>query len=124
MVGAMIDIETPSQVREASQELFHFSRNRDAKVMPKLRKIEAILNHFRIISIEAFRFIPQFDLRDVYGRYYKSRLIVSMILLEMISLPRSDSEMVFLARRNAEVWNIPRKGVVVSHHVKLRVQEW
>lgn len=38
----------------------------------------------RIFSVESFRYIPQFDLRDIHGKYFEDRLIFLMTLLEMI----------------------------------------
>lgn len=46
--------------------------------------MEEIVNHMRIFSAESFRYFPQFDLRDIYGKYFKSPLIFLMNLLEMI----------------------------------------
>ena len=37
-----------------------------------------ILNHFRVFSIESFKTIPQFQMRDMYGRYHPDRVIVLM----------------------------------------------
>ena len=59
--------------------------------MPKIRIMEGMLNHIRIISVDAFRMIPQHDLRDVYGKYYTDRVIIAMILLEMINKPSRDA---------------------------------
>ncbi len=38
----------------------------------------------RVFAIESFRYIPQFDLRDIHGKYFEDRLIFLMTLLEMI----------------------------------------
>ena len=29
--------------------------------------MEGILNNFRVFAIESFRYLPQYDLRDMYG---------------------------------------------------------
>jgi hypothetical protein len=50
--------------------------------------MEGIINHFRIFSVMAFRYLPQFDLRDSYGKYYTDRIIFQISLLEMINSPK------------------------------------
>jgi hypothetical protein len=54
-------------------------------VNPKLDLMRHFLNHFRIFAIETFRLIPQFQLRDLYGYYFKDRIIFLMDLLEIKS---------------------------------------
>ncbi len=45
-----------------------------------------MLNHMRVFAIESFRYIPQFDLRDIRGKYFEDRLIFEMTLFEMIRI--------------------------------------
>jgi len=47
-----------------------FNRNWDGIVEPKIEKMEVMVNHLRIFSIETFRYIPQMDLRDIFGNYF------------------------------------------------------
>jgi len=51
--------------------------------------MEGILNHFRIFAIESFRYLPQYDLRDMFGLYYEDRFIFLMSLLELIKNPET-----------------------------------
>ena len=87
-MGAAIDIEYDGFWDLAQTELIDFHRSRDEIRTPMMMKLEPMLNNFRIFSVESFLIIPQSDLRDIFGRYYEDRLIITMILMEMIEYPR------------------------------------
>jgi len=63
-----------------------FKRVNEGIVNPNITKMEIILNHFRVFSIEAFRYMPQFDLRDIYGNYFEDRLIFLMTIIEIVNV--------------------------------------
>jgi hypothetical protein len=70
MVGAFVGLDIGAGTIDANRAWTVFNRNRDGIVAPKVELLEHILNHFRVISVEAFRYIPQNDLRDIHGRYF------------------------------------------------------
>jgi hypothetical protein len=43
-------------------------------VNPQIFKLESILNTMRIFSVESFRYIPQFDLRDINGKVLRGSI--------------------------------------------------
>ena len=43
-----------------------------------------MINHFRVFSVETFKAIPQFAMRDWNGKYYKDRLIFLMDFHDLI----------------------------------------
>lgn len=83
----------------ASEKYLSFSRSNDGIINPKIDIMEGILNHFRLFSVEAFRYIPQFDHTDIFGNYFKDRIIFLMTLLEMIENPRDEYEQIYIYRR-------------------------
>lgn len=70
IVGAAIDLDFKGETLSANRVSLNFSRSRDALNDPKIGLMEGILNHFRIFSIEVFRYIPQFDLRNMFNNYF------------------------------------------------------
>ena len=89
-----------------------------------MKKLEAILNHMRVFAIESFRFIPQFDLRDINGKYFNDRLIFLMTLLEMIRTDISEYNYLFIIKRYRDVWNVPRKVILLTKTVNLEISSW
>ena len=68
MIGTFIGLELNGSLQVT--EAMHFHRAVEGIVNPNYQKMEKILNHFRIFSVEHFRFIPQFDLRNYHGKYF------------------------------------------------------
>ena len=83
VVGAAIDLEYDGQLFPAKEDYLSFSRSSDNTIEPKTAKMAGILNNFRIFAIECFRYLPQFDWRDIEGEYFEDRLIFLMSLLEL-----------------------------------------
>ena len=61
-----------------------FYRFDDGIVKPKLDMMKHMINHFRVFSVETFKAIPQFAMRDWNGKYYKDRLIFLMDFHDLI----------------------------------------
>lgn len=70
VMGAGIDLNITNQTHSAMPEYFNYSRSRDGVLNPKLNIMRGILNHIRIFSVDAFRYMPQMELRDPYGVYF------------------------------------------------------
>ena len=85
VVGAAIDLEYDGQLFPAKEDYLSFSRSLEGVINPKVEKMKGILNNFRIFAIESFRYLPQFDWRDMYGEYFEDRFIFLMSLLELIN---------------------------------------
>lgn len=69
----------------------------------------------RIFSVESFKYIPQFDLRDIQGNYFNDRLIFLMTLLEMIRTEINDPNYLYVIKRYSSEWNVPRKAVIINY---------
>lgn len=80
-----------------------------------------ILNHLRVFSIESFRYIPQFDLRDIYGRYFEDRIIFLMTLLEMVGYRISQPHMHYLAKKYSHLFSVPGRVTALPASTFLRV---
>ena len=85
VIGASINLVVGNSTYSAKPEYHNYSRSRDGVLNPKLEIINGIINHLRVISIDAFRYIPQFELRDPYGVYFEDRIIILSTLLEMLA---------------------------------------
>ena len=115
VVGAAIDLEHNGQFYEAKEEHLSFSRSRDGIVNPKVKKMEGIMNNFRIFAIESFRYLPQFDWMDMYGQYFEDRFIFLMSLLELINEHNTRKIWwVYNYKKYASVFNVPQKAALVS----------
>lgn len=84
VMGASINLQVGDQTFPATPEYHNYSRSRDGVKDPKLKQMNGIINNLRIFSIEAFRYIPQFELRDPYGIYFEDRIIILSTLLELL----------------------------------------
>ena len=80
-----------------------------------MTKLKSIVNHMRVFAIESFRFIPQFDLRNIHGKYFNDRLIFLMTLLEMIRTEIHQPRMLYLIKKYSPIWNVPRKMAIVRN---------
>ena len=98
-----------------------FNRNYDAIVEPNIEKMEKVINHLRVFSIEAFRYIPQMDLRDIFGNYFEDRLVFLMTLLEMVRAGINLPFHFYLAKKYIHTMDIPASFYYVSPAVHLRV---
>ena len=120
VVGAAIDLEHHGKLYEAKEDYLSFSRSVDNTLSPKTKKMEGILNNFRVFAIESFRYLPQFDLRDMYGWYYENRLIFLMSLLELIKDPKTEQfSHLYIFKKYAPVFNAAQKATLVSREVRI-----
>jgi len=115
ILGAFVNLEYKDSLLQSLQEWSHFHRGREAIVKPDITKLNAILNHMRVFAIESFRFIPQFDLRNIHGKYFNDRLIFLMTLLEMIRTEIHEPRMLYLIKKYSSEWNVPRKMVILQN---------
>ena len=84
--GGFLNLEKDGEITNSMTNLRTFRRRTEAMVNPNLEKLKSILNHLRVFSIDGFRYIPQTDLRDIYGNYFKDRLIFLMTMLENVRI--------------------------------------
>lgn len=84
VLGAFLPLEVDGEVLNPKAALGRFYRKEDGILNPKLNLLKNITNHLRLFSVEVYKFLPQFDLRDSYGNYYEDRLIFLMSFLDMI----------------------------------------
>ena len=71
-------------------------------------QLKHMINHFRVFSVETFKTIPQFAMRDWNGKYHKDRLIFLMDFHDLIHRYFANSLDLFTIKRNAHIWNVPR----------------
>lgn len=86
--------------------------------------MEGILNHFRIFSVEAFRYIPQFDHVDMFGNYFKDRLIFLMTLLEMLNQPREGYKYTYIYLKYYQIFNIPKTAVLIDSSIYIKTTHY
>lgn len=120
ILGAAIGLDFEGKILNASEDYLSFSRSADGVVNPKIDLMEGILNHFRIFSVEAFRYIPQFDHVDIFGNYFKDRIIFLMTLLEMINMPREGYKYTYIYLKYYPVFNIPQTAVLIDSSIKIQ----
>jgi hypothetical protein len=101
-----------------------FHRGHEAIVNPNVEKLESILNTMRIFSVESFRYIPQFDLRDINGKYFGDRLIFLMTLLEMIRSDLNNAEILYLIKRYSSLWNVPSRAIFINQTMWIENARW
>lgn len=87
-------------------------------------QLESILNHMRVFSVESFRYIPQFDLRNIHGEYFSDRLIFLMTLLEMIRTEINEAPYFYVIKQNAHLWNVPRRAVIINQNIVVKGVVW
>jgi len=80
-----------------------------------------MVNHLRIFSIGVFRYIPQMDLRDIFGKYFEDRLVFLMTLLEIVRFPLDMPFHFYLAKKYNQIMDIPVNYYFVSSQIFLRV---
>ena len=119
LVGAYLAIEREGKL-EVPQPM-KMNRKDEGIVNRNITKMEAILNHFRVFSVECFRLIPQFDLRDYYGQYFGDRIIFVMSLIEMVLADLNLPRLHYLCKKYAAQFNIPNALTVISRTAFLRV---
>ena len=78
-----------------------FDRKSDGIVNPKLDMMENMTNHLRIFSVEVYKFLPQFDLRDPYGNFYEDRLIFIMSFYDMVRDSIEGDEKTYVIKKYA-----------------------
>lgn len=64
--------------------------------------------------MEVYKFLPQFDLRDSYGNYYEDRIIFLMSFLDMIREEISSISALYVIKKYANKFNVPRKMVLAE----------
>lgn len=69
VLGGSFDLVIDGVVHPVSPDYMHFSRERDSVIDHNTVKIRGILNHMRVFSVDAFRYIPQLEWRDTFGVY-------------------------------------------------------
>jgi hypothetical protein len=93
---------------------------------PKIDKMNGILNHMRIFSVNAFRYIPQLEWRDVYGVYLQDRIIILGILLELlpqhwqIRNPDFRHKFIYTKRKFADIFHFPTRSALLDSSVWIR----
>ena len=96
-----------------------FNRVREGIIRPNLKVMENIINHMRVFAIESFRYIPQFDLRDIFGSYHSDRLIFLMTLIELTNCQFNDPRMKYIVKKYAHLWNVPFAKVILNPSVAI-----
>ena len=124
IVGAFITVIKDNKAIEPRPDLTYFHRGREAIKNPKIIKLESILNLLRIFAIESFRYIPQFDLRNIHGEYFKDRIIFLMTLLEMVRTPFTEPNYHYIIKKYSSVWNVPRRAILIKNSTKLKIHQW
>jgi hypothetical protein len=124
IVGAFLSLRHEGRTISPKEEYARFHRGRDGIVHPNYAKIEGVLNHMRVFAIESFRYIPQFDLRDIQGVYFKDRMIFLMTLLEMIRTEIREPHYLYLLKRYSSTWNAPRRAVIIQNDITIQISEW
>jgi hypothetical protein len=124
VLGAFVGLEYGGKVRLPREEHLHFHRAVEGIVTPNITKMETILNHFRVFAIESFRYLPQFDLRDMEGVYFKDRMIFLMTFLEMVRNPIHEPAYLYNLKKFSHIWNAPRKAVIVPGQALLHIFRW
>ena len=120
IVGAAVNIETnESLIRPPYDLLLPFNRVDQAIVSPMIKNLHGILNHMRIFAIESFRYIPQFNLRNINGEYFEDRLIFLMTLLEIVRTKIEDPIYLYLGKKYQHSWNMPRRLIFLNDTVVL-----
>lgn len=66
--------------------------------------------------------MPQFDLRDIYGNYFKDRIIILMTLVELAKSKVTDYNMLYLIRKYANVWNVPEVKVQINSSIAITIK--
>ena len=70
VLGAMIPLRIDGELHVPYLSMGQFYRKNDGIVNPKIPLLTNISNHLRLFSVECYKFLPQFDLRDSYGEYF------------------------------------------------------
>ena len=64
-----------------------FDRLREGIVNPNMTKLNGILNHFRVFSVQTFKHIPKVLMVDIFGKYFEDRTIFLMDLIDYVRKP-------------------------------------
>jgi hypothetical protein len=78
--------------------------------------MKEMVNHLRVFSVECYKFLPQFDLRDSYGNYFEDRIIFIMSFYDLIREPIGTDVQAFIVKKYASVFDIPQR-IVLSENV-------
>jgi hypothetical protein len=102
-----LEVEGVKLVPERANRRFH--RKHDGIVNPDLEMMKNMSNHLRVFSVEVYKFLPQFDMRDPYGDFYEDRLIFVMSFYDIVRDPFDDEEKNYVVKKYAPQFNIPKR---------------
>ena len=95
---------------------------------PNITKMNAILNHFRVISVESFRILPQSELRDLEGVYFQDRMIFLSGVLELLTpgltVGKRGYKYEYLVRKYAHLYNIPTKTIIIDGRIHIGTYQY
>ena len=64
-----------------------FNRIQEGIKNPNFGKLNTILNHFRVFSVQSFKQLPKDLMVDIFGKYYEDRVIFLMDLIDFTRIP-------------------------------------
>ena len=82
------------------------------------------LNHFRVFAVETFKMIPQFAMRDLFGKYMDDRVIFLMDFLDLVYLGITDPYLLCAVKKNSKLWNMPTRIALLPPHITLKIQQF
>ena len=72
---------------------------------PNLTKLNGILNHFRVFSVQTFKHIPKVLMTDIYGNYFEDRTIFLMDLIDYARKPfPNNGHTNFVRKKYYDLW--------------------
>ena len=70
-----------------------------------MAKLNGILNHFRVFSVQSFKQIPKDEMVDIFGKYYEDRIIFLMDLVDYGRKPFADyGHTNFMRKKYFDLW--------------------
>lgn len=90
--------------------------------------MNGIINHIRIFSVDAFRYMPQMELRDPYGVYFKDRIIFLAGLLELLApidkvrTKEHRHKYLYFKKYYQDIFHFPSKMVMVDSSVYIKAK--
>jgi len=117
VLGAVVTLKVDGEERIPHNARRNFYRKHEGILNPDLPRMKEMLNHLRVFSVEAYKFLPQFDLRDSYGNYYEDRLIFIMSFYDMVRDALDSDVDIYTVRKYAPKFDIPQKIVLSENAV-------
>jgi hypothetical protein len=130
VLSASLNLVINNTLHEALPEYHDYSRSRDGTINPKINKMNGMLNHIRVFSIEAFRYVPQLEWRDTYGVYMQDRIIIFETLLELlakhekVNKPEHRHKFLYMKRRYADLFHFPSIAVIIGPEVTINAMRY